>query len=136
VARAHAEHALAHVAGGRAVALLSGGELTVRVRGTGRGGRNQEYALALALALDGAPGIAALAADTDGLDGTSEAAGAVIASDSLRRAARMGLDPARMLAENNADQFFARLGDLVRTGPTLTNVNDFRAILIDPARLP
>lgn len=114
--------------------ILSGGETTVTVvNKAGRGGRNLEYLLALAIALDGAAGIWALACDTDGIDGTEDAAGAVIAPDTLARAKTAGLDPAKHLAENNAYLFFAGLGDLVVTGPTLTNVNDFRAILIDPA---
>jgi hydroxypyruvate reductase len=110
--------------------LLSGGETTVTVRGKGRGGRNAEFLLALAVALDGAPGIFALAADTDGIDGTEDNAGAVIAPDSLARAAAAGLNAKALLADNDGYGFFAALDDLVITGPTLTNVNDFRAILI------
>ena len=110
--------------------LLSGGETTVTVRGRGRGGRNLEFLLALALALDGRAGIHALAADTDGIDGTEEAAGALVGPDSLARAARLGLDAKAMLADNDAATVFAALGDLVMTGPTRTNVNDFRAILV------
>ncbi len=112
------------------VLILSGGETTVTVRGRGRGGRNTEYALALALALQGHPHIHALAADTDGIDGTTDAAGALVRPDTLARARAMGLDPLRLLADNDACTFFDRLGDLVVTGPTRTNVNDFRAILI------
>ena len=111
--------------------LLSGGETTVTVRGRGRGGRNAEFLLALALALDGAPGVHALAADTDGIDGSEDNAGAVIAPDSLARARARGLDPAALLADNDAYGFFEALGNLVVTGPTRTNVNDFRAILIE-----
>ena len=110
--------------------LLSGGELTVTRRGDGIGGPNAEYALALALALDGAPGIHAIACDTDGVDGAAEVAGAVITPDTLTRAKAAGVDPAQALARNDAHSFFAALGDQVVTGPTLTNVNDFRAILI------
>ncbi len=111
--------------------LLSGGETTVTVRGRGRGGRNAEFLLALAVALNGQPGITALAADTDGIDGTEDNAGAIITPDTLARAAAAGIDPQAMLAQNNAYDAFAALGDLVVTGPTLTNVNDFRAVLIE-----
>ena len=110
--------------------LLSGGETTVTVRGQGRGGRNAEFLLALALALDGHPGIHALACDTDGIDGTEDNAGALVGPDSLARAAGLGLDLEALLADNDAYAAFAALGDLVRTGPTFTNVNDFRAILV------
>ena len=110
--------------------LLSGGEATVTVTGEGRGGPNAEYALALALALDGAPGIFATACDTDGIDGTEDNAGALIAPDTLARGRAAGEDAAARLAANDAYGFFASLGDLVMTGPTLTNVNDFRAILV------
>ena len=110
--------------------ILSGGETTVTRTGTGRGGRNQEYLLALAVALDGANGIHALACDTDGIDGSTPAAGAVIDPGSLDRAVGCGLDPAEMLARQESGQFFHRLDDQIVTGPTLTNVNDFRAILI------
>jgi glycerate 2-kinase len=110
--------------------LLSGGETTVTVKGKGRGGRNTEFLLALALALDGAPGIHALAADTDGIDGTEDNAGALIAPDTLARAAARGIDPAAQLAANDAWGAFDALGDLLVTGPTFTNVNDFRAILV------
>jgi hydroxypyruvate reductase len=111
--------------------LLSGGETTVTVRGTGRGGRNTEFLLGLALALGGAPGIWALAGDTDGVDGSEDNAGAYIAPDSLVRAAALGLEAKDCLADNDAYTLFEALGDLVVTGPTLTNVNDFRAILIE-----
>ncbi len=110
--------------------LLSGGEATVTVTGRGRGGPNAEYALALALALDGAPGIFATSCDTDGIDGTEDNAGAIAAPDTLARAHALGEDPAGRLAKNDAYGFFEALGDLIVTGPTLTNVNDFRAILV------
>jgi len=110
--------------------LLSGGETTVTVRGTGRGGRNSEFLLALAKTLGGAPGIAALACDTDGIDGTQDNAGAIIYPDTIDRAAAQGIAIEEKLAQNDGYGFFAALGDLVVTGPTLTNVNDFRAILI------
>ena len=110
--------------------LLSGGETTVTVRGHGRGGRNAEFLLALAVALNAEPGISALAGDTDGVDGTEDNAGALLTPDSLARAAASGLDAKAMLADNDGYRFFSGLGDLVITGPTLTNVNDFRAILI------
>lgn len=110
--------------------LLSGGELTVTCRGTGVGGPNVEYLLALAIALDGAANIHALACDTDGVDGGAEVAGAIISPDTLQRAKALSLDPQAMLDNNDAHSFFAALGDQVVTGPTLTNVNDFRAILI------
>lgn len=112
--------------------LLSGGETTVTVRGQGRGGRNVEFLLGLLISLNGAPGVSALAADTDGIDGTEDNAGAVIEEGALARARGLGLDPAEYLARNDAYSFFEALGDLVFTGPTLTNVNDFRAIVIDP----
>jgi hydroxypyruvate reductase len=111
--------------------LLSGGETTVTVRGTGCGGRNVEFLLSLAIALDGHPRIHALAGDTDGVDGQEEIAGAAIAPDSLSRAWALGLKPRDMLANNDGHGLFTALGDSVITGPTLTNVNDFRAILID-----
>jgi len=111
--------------------LLSGGETTVTVRGPGRGGRNSEYLLALGLALGGHPGICAVACDTDGIDGASPAAGAIVTSDTLARARRAGVDPLAALAANDSYGFFAALGDLVVTGPTGTNVNDFRAILVE-----
>jgi hydroxypyruvate reductase len=111
--------------------LLSGGETTVTMRGRGRGGRNAEFLLALAVRLGGAEGISALAADTDGIDGSEDNAGAIVTPDSLARAAARGLDAQAMLADNDAYGFFSSLDDLVVTGPTLTNVNDFRAIIID-----
>jgi glycerate 2-kinase len=110
--------------------LISGGETTVTVRGQGRGGRNAEFLLGLAVALDGHPGIAAIACDTDGIDGTEDNAGALLSPDSLARARALGLEPRDRLADNDGHGVFAALGDLVVTGPTLTNVNDFRAILI------
>ncbi|BBK30125.1 glycerate 2-kinase [Stella humosa] len=112
--------------------LLSGGETTVTVRGRGRGGRNAEFLLALAVALDGAPGIHALAGDTDGIDGTEDNAGALLHPDSIQRGRAAGIEARERLADNDGYGFFAGLGDLVRTGPTLTNVNDFRAILVLP----
>jgi glycerate 2-kinase len=112
--------------------LLSGGETTVTIgrNGAGRGGRNTEFLLSLALALDGAPGIWAAAGDTDGIDGTEDAAGAMIAPDTLARARAAGIDPVACLAGHDSYSLFAATGDLIRTGPTLTNVNDLRAILI------
>jgi hydroxypyruvate reductase len=110
--------------------LISGGETTVTVRGAGRGGRNGEFLLALAIALGGARGVHAIACDTDGVDGSGDNAGAVLGDDTLARAAALGLDPEAYLADNDSYGFFAALGDLVTTGPTRTNVNDFRAILI------
>jgi hydroxypyruvate reductase len=135
VAADHAAQSLALQGQGRRAVILSGGELTVTIRGQGRGGPNQEYALALGLALQGAPGIAALAGDTDGTDGGAgspdDPAGAAIDQSTLIRAASLGLDPAHFLSDNNSTGFFTRLGDLVETGPTWTNVNDFRAIVVD-----
>ncbi len=128
VARAHAE--IARAAEGPTV-ILSGGELTVTRRGDGVGGPNAEYALALADALDGAPGIHAIACDTDGVDGAAEVAGAVVGPDTLARARAAGVDAAHALAINDAHGFFASIDRQVVTGPTLTNVNDFRAILIE-----
>lgn len=134
VARVHAELALAIRRGQGPVqppaVVLSGGETTVTVTGGGRGGRNAEYALALALALDGAPGIYAIACDTDGIDGSEDNAGALVGPYTLARARRAGFDPAASLSANDAYGIFAGIGSLVITGPTLTNVNDFRAILI------
>jgi len=110
--------------------LLSGGETTVTVRGSGRGGRNAEFLLALTIALNGAERVWAFAGDTDGIDGTENNAGAIVGPDSLARAHKIGMDAKSMLADNDGYSFFANLGDLVITGPTMTNVNDFRAILI------
>jgi len=116
--------------------LLSGGETTVTVRGGGRGGRNVEYLLSLAVALDGHPRIHALAGDTDGVDGLEEIAGAQIAPDSLARAWAGGYRPKDVLADNDAHRLFMALGDSIVTGPTLTNVNDFRAIHIEGPENP
>jgi len=120
---------------GRRSIILSGGELTVTLRGKGRGGPNQEYALALAVALAGTKSISALAGDTDGTDGgsgrTDDPAGAFVDDTTLSRAGRLGLDAAHYLDDNNSTEFFEKLGDLLVPGPTLTNVNDFRAILVD-----
>jgi glycerate 2-kinase len=136
VARDHAGLALEIAAGRHGVrapaVVLSGGETTVTMRGRGRGGRNSEYALALAVALDGHPGVWAIAGDTDGIDGSQDNAGALVAPDTLARARAAGIEAAARLADNDAYGFFAALGELVVTGPTLTNVNDFRAILIEP----
>lgn len=123
------------IAGGRGpvaapAVLLSGGETTVTIRGDGRGGPNSEFALALAIALDGHPAIEAVACDTDGVDGSEDNAGARVSPDILTRAAQAGVDPAALLANNDAYGFFQAVDGLVMTGPTLTNVNDFRAILI------
>lgn len=135
VAADHARLAQAIAGGGHAVkppaVVISGGETTVTVRGKGRGGRNCEYALALAMALGNGAGWWAIAGDTDGIDGSEDNAGAIVAPDTLARATAMGLDAKAHLADNDAYGFFAALGDLVVTGPTLTNVNDFRAIVID-----
>ena len=111
--------------------LLSGGETTVTVRGQGRGGRNVECLLAMGIALDRHARIHALAGDTDGVDGQEEIAGAVLGPDSLSRAWQLGIKPQDALANNDGHGFFGALGDAVVTGPTLTNVNDFRAILIE-----
>ena len=133
VGRAMAATALARRRADAAPAvLLSGGETTVTVTGSGKGGRNVEFLAGLALALDGAPGIFALAADTDGIDGTEDNAGAIVTPDTLTRARALGLDLGARLAANDVQPAFAALGDLVVTGPTLTNVNDFRAVLIAP----
>jgi len=112
------------------VALISGGETTVTVRGKGRGGRCTEFLLSLAVELEGLDHVHALAADTDGIDGSEDNAGALLAPDSLARAVALGLAPKKLLASNDGYGFFAPLGDLVVTGPTRTNVNDFRVILI------
>lgn len=116
--------------------LLSGGETTVTVRGKGRGGRNAEFLLALAVALNGEPGIHAIACDTDGIDGTEDNAGALLAPESLARASTLGVNAGVALADNDGYAFFAALGDLIVTGPTRTNVNDFRAILVEPSGRP
>ncbi|MDI3470584.1 MAG: D-glycerate 2-kinase [Pseudolabrys sp.] len=135
VATAHARMALDLAAQGKRAVILSGGELTVTIRGHGRGGPNQEYALALAIALDGASGIGALAADTDGTDGgagsATDPAGAFADGSTVERARTLGLDAAAYLDDNDSTGFFTRLGDLVMTGPTFTNVNDLRVIVVD-----
>ncbi|KPF58570.1 glycerate kinase [Rhizobium sp. AAP116] len=123
-------------AGDPPILLLSGGELTVTRRGDGIGGPNAEFCLALALALDGAAGIHALACDTDGVDGAAEVAGAVIGPELLKKAAELRCDPEVALQRNDAHSFFAALDAQVVTGPTLTNVNDFRAILVQPRPTP
>jgi len=110
--------------------LISGGETTVTVRGNGRGGRNAEFLLSLANALNGWPGIYAIACDTDGIDGSEDNAGALYQPDSMQRAQVLGLEPKALLENNDGYGFFSALGDLVVSGPTRTNVNDFRAILI------
>lgn len=128
--------ALEAKARGERVAIMSGGELTVTVTGDGTGGPNQEYALGLAIALDGASGISALAGDTDGIDGgagsATDPAGAIVLSDTLSRAAAADLSAAKLLANNDSTRFFRTIGDLVECGPTQTNVNDFRVILVEP----
>jgi len=111
--------------------LLSGGETTVTVRGNGRGGRNVEFALALGVALAGRAGVYAIACDTDGIDGTEDNAGAMVTPDTLARARAVGANARRMLANNDGYSFFQAINDLVMSGPTLTNVNDFRALLIE-----
>jgi len=144
VAAEHARLAGELQAAGRRAVILSGGELTVTIRGQGRGGPNQEYALALVPALAGTIGIAALAGDTDGTDGgggsAEDPAGALADGASAARARERGLDPAAFLADNDSTGLFEQTGDLLRPGPTFTNVNDFRAILVDspmePARNP
>ncbi len=111
--------------------LISGGETTVTVRGEGRGGRNVEFLLSLAIGLDGLGGVYAIAGDTDGIDGAEEVAGAIVTPDTLARAAALGVDARESLADNDGHGFFGALGDQIVTGPTRTNVNDFRAILIE-----
>jgi glycerate 2-kinase len=133
--RVHARAARACISGAGPArppcVLLSGGKTTVTVRGDGRGGRNTEYLLSLAVGLDGALGVSALAADTDGIDGTEDNAGAFLTPDTFDRARNAGVDPSSSLAANDAYGFFSALGDLLVTGPTRTNVNDFRAILLE-----
>jgi len=135
IAADHARLALQAREAGKRVAILSGGELTVTVRGQGRGGPNQEYALALAGLLNNASGISALAADTDGADGgagsAADPAGAMIDAVTFAKMKSLGLDPKAYLDNNDATAFFAATGDLLLTGPTLTNVNDIRVILVD-----
>ena len=134
VARSHARLAREARAAARRVAIISGGELSVTVRNRqGRGGRNQEYALALALALDGLPGVCSLAADTDGIDGgtgqVTDPAGAIIDAQTL--AGAPDLNAQKFLDENDATSYFEAAGGLIVRGPTQTNVNDFRVILVD-----
>ena len=135
IAAEHARLALQARHDGQRVAILSGGELTVTVRGRGRGGPNQEYALALASLLKDTPDVSALAADTDGADGgagsATDPAGATIDQTTFARMKSLGLDPEAYLADNDATAFFEATGDLLLTGPTLTNVNDVRVILVD-----
>jgi len=135
VAKTHAGAALRLRGQGQRLALISGGELTVTLKGNGRGGPNQEYALALAIALDGACGIAGLSGDTDGTDGgvgaASDPAGAFFDASTLGRAAALGLDAGAMLENNDSTGFFGALGDLHTPGPTFTNANDLRIILIE-----
>lgn len=135
VAAEHAELARSCLAAGKRTALLSGGEVTVTVTGNGKGGPNQEYALSLANALQGSDAISALAADTDGTDGgegaADDPAGAIVDPTTGERATGLGLNPAKFLNNNDSTGFFRALGDLLVTGPTRTNVNDFRVILVD-----
>jgi glycerate 2-kinase len=136
VAAEHARLALKARSEGKRLAILSGGELTVTVRGNGRGGPNQEYALALAALLKDLPGVAALAGDTDGADGgagsATDPAGAMIDASTFAKMKSLGLDPKAYLDNNDATAFFTKTGDLLLTGPTLTNVNDIRVILVEP----
>ena len=113
------------------MALISGGETTVTVCGKGRGGRNVEFLLSLAVELDGLPNVYALAADTDGIDGAADNAGAILTPDTLVRARAQGIDAKQSLDNNDGHGFFEALGDQIVTGATLTNVNDFRVILIN-----
>lgn len=131
VAKDLAKHAKELAASGEPSVLVTGGELTVSVRGSGRGGPNQEFALALAIALDGAPNIIAVSGDTDGIDGVGDAAGALISPDTLERLRAAGIDPHAALEANDAGSAFAAIGDLLVTGPTFTNVNDLRLIVIN-----
>ena len=135
VAAAHAQRARALREQGKRAVIMSGGELTVTLRGQGRGGPNQEYALALAIGLAGMTGVAGIAGDTDGTDGgtgnSTDPAGAYVDGGTVIRAEKIGLDPAAFLADNDSTEFFTRLGDLLQPGPTYTNVNDFRAIVVD-----
>jgi glycerate 2-kinase len=135
VAAAHAKLARELRSEGKRAAILSGGELTVTIRGKGRGGPNQEYALALAIGIASLANVAAIAGDTDGTDGgaglATDPAGAIVDGATVSRAKRLGFDPAAFLANNDSTGFFAQLGDLLNPGATYTNVNDFRAILVD-----
>lgn len=136
VAKFHAAMALDAKRRGEKVAIMSGGELTVTVRGNGSGGPNQEYALGLAIALDGTPGISGLAGDTDGIDGgggeAGDPAGAMVFPDTLARATAANLNAAKFLENNDSSGYFRPIGDLILCGPTQTNVNDFRVVLVDP----
>jgi hydroxypyruvate reductase len=136
IARKHAAMALEAKRKGEKVSIMSGGELTVTVRGNGSGGPNQEYALGLAIALNSEPGIFGLAGDTDGIDGggghAGDPAGAMVFPDTLERAAAVDLNAAKFLENNDSTGFFRPLGDLILCGPTQTNVNDFRVVLVDP----
>lgn len=136
VAKSHAAMALDAKRRGEKVAIMSGGELTVTVKGNGSGGPNQEYALGLAIALDSAPGISGLAGDTDGIDGgggnAGDPAGALVFPDTLKRALAQNLNAAKFLENNDSTGFFRPIGDLILCGPTQTNVNDFRVVLVDP----
>ena len=128
----HAALALSLLGEGRRACLISGGETSVTVRSRGRGGRNLEYLLGLLIALQGTSAISAIAADTDGIDGSEDNAGGFALPGSIGRAEAFGLDPRNHLSRNDSYPFFSAAGDLLITGPTYTNVNDFRAILIDP----
>ncbi len=136
VAKFHAALALDAKRRGEKVAIMSGGELTVTVKGNGSGGPNQEYALGLAIALDGVPGISGLAGDTDGIDGgggnAGDPAGALVFPDTLSRAMAQNLNAAKFLENNDSTGYFRPLNDLILCGPTQTNVNDFRVVLVDP----
>ena len=136
VAKDHAQKAKELKKQGKPVALLSGGELTVKITGSGKGGPNQEYALALAIELGGTEGIYAMAGDTDGTDGgvgaADDPAGAIVTPDTLSKAEQRGMDAALFLENNDSGGFFEKLDDLIVCGPTQTNINDFRVILIDP----
>ncbi len=124
--------ALEHHKAGKPVALISGGETTVTVRGKGRGGRNAEFLLAMAIALDGKEGIYAVACDTDGIDGSEDNAGAYLGPESIEVASKSGAEAKALLENNDGYTFFEASGGLIKTGPTLTNVNDFRAVLVLP----
>jgi len=136
VAKFHAAMALDAKRRGEKVAIMSGGELTVTVKGNGSGGPNQEYALGLTIALDGTPGISGLAGDTDGIDGgggnAGDPAGALVFPDTLKRALAQNLNAAKFLENNDSTGYFRPIGDLILCGPTQTNVNDFRVVLVDP----
>jgi glycerate 2-kinase len=134
VARAHAEIALSQQQADVPLLLLSGGELTVSVTGPGSGGPNREYLLAMAQALRGADHVWALAADSDGIDGSDDIAGGWIGPETLVRAGQASLDPEDLLRRNDSAALFRALGQEIKTGPTRTNVNDFRAILISPQK--